>query len=153
MFDSKIMGKRIRKLRGAVPQDELAKDLGITQQTLSRYENGERNPDAEILYRMSEHFEVSANYLLGLLDDVESLDMGTLEIFKSLKPCPLCGRKVKGYFDSYYWSFYVTCEKCGLKVRVGHEGLEGNKNRSFDLVKKHINEIADIWNNRTENEV
>ena len=150
MFDSKIMGKRIRELRGAVPQDELAEELGITQQTLNRYENGERNPDAEILYRMSEYFEVSTDYLLGFLDIVPDTDK--LEVFKSLKPCPLCGRKVKDYFDSYYWSFYVECEKCGLKVRVRHASLEGNGNRSFDLVKQHINEIAGIWNNRTESE-
>ena len=73
MFDSKIMGKRIKELRGTVPQDQCAKELGISRGALSFYENGERKPDAEILYRMSEYFKVSVDYLLGL-SDITSAD-------------------------------------------------------------------------------
>lgn len=66
MFDVTETGKRIKELRGKTSQDKCAKDLGISRGALSYYENGERKPDAELLYRMSEYFGVSADYILGL---------------------------------------------------------------------------------------
>lgn len=68
MFNAKTIGKRIKYLRGIMPQEQCAKDLGISRGALSFYENGERKPDAEILVRMCEYFNVSADYLLGLSD-------------------------------------------------------------------------------------
>lgn len=73
MFNATTIGKRIKDLRGKTPQEQCAKDLGISRGALSFYENGERKPDAEILVRMCEYFKVSADYLLGL-SDVESVD-------------------------------------------------------------------------------
>lgn len=66
MYNATITGERIKKLRGKKPQDQCAKELGISRGALSYYENGERKPDAEILYRMAEYFKVSVDYLLGL---------------------------------------------------------------------------------------
>lgn len=66
MFDVKIMGERIKKLRGKQSQDECAKALGISRGALSFYENGERKPDADVIYVMAKHFDVSADYILGL---------------------------------------------------------------------------------------
>ena len=73
VFNATVIGKRIKDLRGKTPQEQCAKDLGISRGALSFYENGERKPDAEILVRMCEYFKVSADYLLGL-SDVESVD-------------------------------------------------------------------------------
>ncbi len=73
MFNATTIGKRIKDLRGKIPQEQCAKDLGISRGALSFYENGERKPDAEILVRMCEYFKVSADYLLGL-SDVKSAD-------------------------------------------------------------------------------
>lgn len=66
MFNVKEMGERIRKLRGKRSQDECAKALGISRGALSFYENGDRKPDADVIYMMAEYFEVSADYILGL---------------------------------------------------------------------------------------
>lgn len=44
--------KKARQLRG-IPQNQLADNLGITQQAISRYENDSRTPDEEILKKMS----------------------------------------------------------------------------------------------------
>lgn len=69
MFDVKKMGKRIKELRGKASQDECAENLGISRGALSFYEQGKRTPDAEIIYRMCEYFNVSSDYLLGLTDN------------------------------------------------------------------------------------
>lgn len=69
MFDVKKMGKRIKELRGKASQDECAEKLGISRGALSFYEQGKRTPDAEIIYRMCEYFNVSSDYLLGLTNN------------------------------------------------------------------------------------
>ncbi|WP_368489915.1 helix-turn-helix domain-containing protein [Clostridium sp. BJN0013] len=46
-------------------QAELAEKLGVTQQATSKYENGNREPDIEILKLLSSIFNVSIDYLLG----------------------------------------------------------------------------------------
>lgn len=48
-----------------VPQYVVAEYLGITKQSYSLYELGKRNPDNEMLYNISEYFNVSLDYLLG----------------------------------------------------------------------------------------
>lgn len=68
MYDAKIVGKRIKEMRGGIPQEQCAKELGISRGALSFYENGERKPDADVLFRMSKKFNVSVDYLLGLSD-------------------------------------------------------------------------------------
>jgi len=46
-------------------QAELAEKLGISQQTISKYENGTRQPDFNILKFIADFFDVSTDYLLG----------------------------------------------------------------------------------------
>lgn len=63
--------KRLRFLREErkLSQTELAKDLGISRGSLSFYENAERTADIEILYRVSEYFGVTLDYLIGKSDN------------------------------------------------------------------------------------
>lgn len=71
----KIFGERLFNLREArgETQEQLAKAVGITRQSLSRYETNERTPNIELIYNVAKHYEVSADYLLGL-SEVGSLD-------------------------------------------------------------------------------
>lgn len=64
---------RLKELRGAKSQVETAHEIGITAQTLGRYEKGERKPDIEVLKMLAEYYQVSTDYLLGL-SDVHSVD-------------------------------------------------------------------------------
>ena len=54
-------------------QQQLADAIGITRQTLSRYEIGMRTMGVDILAELAKHFGVSADFLLGL-SDVKSTD-------------------------------------------------------------------------------
>ena len=60
--------KELRKSRG-ISQVRMAIDLNTTQNTISRYENGEREPGIKELIAISNYFGVSVDYLLGLTDD------------------------------------------------------------------------------------
>ena len=54
----------LRTERG-LSQDELAEQLFVTRQAVSRWENGETTPNVETLKRLSQFFDVSINTLLG----------------------------------------------------------------------------------------
>lgn len=58
---------RLKELRASKKwrQEDLAKLLSTTQQTVARYENGEREPDIDTICRLCEIFGCTADYLLG----------------------------------------------------------------------------------------
>ena len=62
---------RLKKLRKArkISQLKLALDLNMNQNTISRYENMEREADYETLVKFADYFGVSLDYLLGRTDD------------------------------------------------------------------------------------
>ena len=64
----KVFGERLLHLREErnETQEQLAKAVGITRQSLSRYETNERTPNIELIYNIAKHYNVSADYLLGL---------------------------------------------------------------------------------------
>lgn len=53
----------LRRERG-LTQIQLSKALGISQSSLSGYENGKFEPDQEMLLSMAKYFDVSVDYLL-----------------------------------------------------------------------------------------
>lgn len=53
-------------------QTELARRIGTTNVTISRYVSGERKPRIEIVIEIAKVFQVSIDYLLGLSDQVDS---------------------------------------------------------------------------------
>lgn len=63
--------KSIRKAKGFT-QDELAIRLNVVRQTISKWEKGLSVPDAEMLIRIAQIFEVSVSELLGAKIENES---------------------------------------------------------------------------------
>ncbi len=61
------IGERIYSLRQEldIKQKELAEKVGITEATLSRYENGKRTPGSDIAAKLAQALGVTADYLLG----------------------------------------------------------------------------------------
>ena len=54
----------LRKKKG-ISQLRLATDLNTTQNTISRYETGEREPGIDELIKIADYFNVSVDYLIG----------------------------------------------------------------------------------------
>ncbi len=55
--------KELRKERG-ISQLKLAMDLGINQNSVSRYETGSHEADYSTLIKLANYFNVSIDYLL-----------------------------------------------------------------------------------------
>ena len=62
MFKDKLI--ELRKLNG-MSQDELADRIGVSRQTVSKYETGESLPDIEKCKRIAEVFSVSMDDLIN----------------------------------------------------------------------------------------
>ena len=60
--------KELRKSRG-ISQLKLAIDLNMNQNSISRYETGEREADYATLILFADYFDVSADSLLGRTDN------------------------------------------------------------------------------------
>ena len=60
--------KEIRKAKG-ISQLKLAMDLNTNQNTISRYETGEREPGITELIRIADYFNISLDYLLERTDN------------------------------------------------------------------------------------
>ena len=60
--------KQLRKKRG-ISQLKLAMDLSTNQNTISRYETGEREADYETLIKIADYFNVPIDYLLARTDN------------------------------------------------------------------------------------
>ncbi len=60
--------KYLRKQR-KISQLKLALDLNLNQNSISRYETGEREADYNTLIKLADYFGVSVDYLLGRTDN------------------------------------------------------------------------------------
>ena len=59
--------KQLRKERG-LTQEQLAKEFGLSRQTIFQYENNIRKPDFEALSKLEKFFKIRASFLLGNSD-------------------------------------------------------------------------------------
>ena len=60
----KMVGLRKTRKEKGYSQLKVAMDLSMTREALSYYESGKRNPDLDMLLRLSEYFNVSIDYLI-----------------------------------------------------------------------------------------
>lgn len=69
-FNRSTLGERLKQLRNekGLGQNKLAKDLGVSNASISYWETGKQEPTAEALFKLSVYFNVSADYLLGVTD-------------------------------------------------------------------------------------
>jgi len=65
-----MLGKRLKELREekGLTQQELAKIMNLSQQTIGHYEVGRAKPDVDTLNRLANFFGTTVDYLLGRTD-------------------------------------------------------------------------------------
>lgn len=76
------LGDKLREAREekGLKQNYVAGLLGITNQALSNWERGERDPDTPTLHRLAEIYNVSTDWLLGRIDAYS-------EFMEAITPC------------------------------------------------------------------
>ena len=69
-FDMQIFAERLKFLRleKNIGQNLLAKELGVSNASISYWENAKQEPSVAVLYKLAVYFDVTADYLLGLED-------------------------------------------------------------------------------------
>ncbi len=77
-----ILSERLSELRKQknVSKKDLSFELGLEQSTYGKYELGQRQPSIEILRKLSEYFDVSVDYLLGITNIPNSTEKNTLTL-------------------------------------------------------------------------
>ena len=56
--------KELRKERD-LRQEQIAVAIDVGMSTYCRYEQGKREPNASVLWRMADYYDVTVDYLLG----------------------------------------------------------------------------------------
>ncbi len=56
--------KELRENTGA-SQKQLAEAIGVSQQSINKYENHKIEPDIDTMIRIADYFETSVDYLIG----------------------------------------------------------------------------------------
>ncbi len=81
MLHKDIFCMRVKKLRKSMneQQKDLAEAIGTTQAAISDIENGRRATSFDKLAAICMHYNVSADYLLGLIDDPRPLKMEQMD--------------------------------------------------------------------------
>ena len=67
-FDRRLFGERLKQLRTEknIGQNQLSKDLGLSNASISYWETDKQLPTIEAVYKIAVYFDVSSDYLLGL---------------------------------------------------------------------------------------
>ena len=76
MFSKNLFGQRLRECRlsAGETQTQLGEVLSIHKSRVSAMESGVNTTTAEKIALICEHYQVSADYLLGLSDNPEPRD-------------------------------------------------------------------------------
>lgn len=96
MTTIEVFSRRLKNLREnkELAQNELAKELYVNRSLICVYEKGKRLPSVDMLIKLSEFFEVSIDFLLGVKDksslnktsylNVSELNKSQIKILKDL---------------------------------------------------------------------
>ena len=151
-------GERLTDLRisaGYTKRNEFADKLGIPSTTLRNYETDVREPGHTFLKQVSEFFNVSVDYLLGLTDDKEvlssfrlkSTEYTHIEKYRSLDP------HGKDMVDTVLNKEYDRCESIKkadatqLPDRSYLEPVAAHERTDIDVTNEMVQDDNDIMDN------
>lgn len=69
-FNLQKFADRLKEMRleAGIGQNKLSETLGLSNASISYWENCKQEPTASAIYKLSKFFNVSADYLLGISD-------------------------------------------------------------------------------------
>lgn len=130
MFGTRIVA--LRKEKG-LTQSQLAQELGISRSSLSLYEIEKREPDTETLFKISKHFGVSTDYLLGHSNTrIQEEDLEWRYPHMKNRVGTIMAR----YRKDNKLSSKEFADKMGISTKLEHCLEAGLSNPSLNLLKK-----------------
>lgn len=117
--------KELRKQKG-IGQKELAKSLGVTQQTISLYEKDSREPKLATWEKLANFFQVSLPFIQGYDSEVQQKN----ELTEKQKNCPYCHADSIGYVKPIFQNkFYLDYDTDGSepKSHMSRTYIKNNK--------------------------
>lgn len=76
---------RDRRIQLGISQEELAGIVGTNQKQISRYENGQNDPTAEVLATIARALKTTPDWLMGF-DDLTDDEVRLIELYRSKSP-------------------------------------------------------------------
>ena len=115
--------KSLREKRGLI-QEILAAELGITQQTLSRYEGDVAFIKVDVLKKLAEYFNVTTDYLLGMSDMKRDLtgQLKVNEVVDEYYDLIEVYKKLDSYDQELVWLMIQNIRKTAEKRKRDKKG-------------------------------
>lgn len=118
--------KLLRKEKG-LTQIDLAKEIGVEQGAVSKWEIGRTKPEAQYIGRLAKFFGVDEEYILGEIQDERTLKVdlqeGALKIYDEIR----LGIKEEGAFTEFIYQLSTL----GLPKPYYSILMEYRRNDSF----------------------
>ena len=140
---SKYIGKRIKEFRKAhnLTTEELAEKIGTTRATVTRYENGVRKANQDVLFQLADIFNVSVDDFFPPRDSMPSniiypLSSGLQQVSIPLVGTIACGdpitaeENLDGYIEETFEKpvpsgtlFALRCKGHSMETTIPHKAI------------------------------
>ncbi|NRO16930.1 helix-turn-helix transcriptional regulator [Lactobacillus helveticus] len=136
--------KELREHKG-IGQKELAEKIGVTQQTISLYENSKREPKLATWQKLANFFNVPVTYIAGM-SDIDSLK--TYENFESwIKATAVDYSDSKGalvpYNEVKAFTRELTLKEFESLFKAVEHGDSVRNNKELENLRKKISSTAE----------
>ena len=153
---------RLKELRieKKLSQKERAKEMSISEKTLSRWENGESQINPEKAQQLAKFFEVSVGYLLGYseyreiekaLDKTIFSNYSDVETFLNQEIKELIGERVKKFYEYIDKQFYESYKNTAVPPEIVVKHREDFYS-SFLFLPARLQKFIALWSILTETE-
>lgn len=135
------ISEKIKKLRKEkdITQETLASALGVSCQSVSRWENGVAYPDIEMIPEIAAYFEISTDILFGLDEATEKLKIEQAnEILKSGAPIGERIEKMRAIMESIPYSWLIKYWFILLYKEMGYAAVADNIEELRELAEAVI---------------
>lgn len=153
---------RLKELRKEkkLSQKEIAKEMSISEKTLSRWENEESQIKPEKAQQLADYFGVNVGYLLGYseyrelekaLDETIFSNYPDIETFLNQEIKELIGERVKKFYEYIDKQFYETYKNTTVPPEIVVKHREDFYS-SFLFLPARLQKFIALWSILTETE-
>jgi len=107
-FKERIKEARVKK---GLSQNQLAKAIGVHVTNISRYERGENRPTSDVLTKLANELDVTADYLMdGSMDDKAQSSISDKELLTQFQKVSLLSNERKAVVKELLEAFLLKSD-------------------------------------------